>query len=211
VVEGADDGPFACSLLACRVEYPGDQRLAVGVPEPEYFTGYLDQVGVKLTLVPLVEYISHLIICECSGAEHQVISFAYQLHVTIFDAVMCHLDEVAGAVVANPGDAGSAVRSPGRDGMENILHMRPCLPGAAGHHRRAEQRAFFTSRNPCTDIKEALAFNIGSSPDGVRKMRVTSLYDYITLVEQRDQQFNEVVHRLACLYHEHYFSRPAEA
>jgi len=67
MVKGADDSPFACSLLASRVKYTGDQRLAVGVSEPEYLTGYLYEKGVKLTLVPPVEYISHLIIGESSG------------------------------------------------------------------------------------------------------------------------------------------------
>jgi len=128
VIKGADDCPFACSLLSGRVKYPGDERLSVGVPEPEYLTCYLDEIGIKLTLVPLIVDISHFIIGELSGADHQVVSFADQLHVTVLDPVMRHFNEVTGAVIAYPGDAGGAVSSTGCDGKENILYVGPGFP-----------------------------------------------------------------------------------
>ena len=58
---------------------------------------------------------------EVPGPENLGLAhLADQLHVTILDTVVDHLDVVAGTLVTNPLAAGLAIRL-GRDGLENIL------------------------------------------------------------------------------------------
>ena len=190
MIQSADNGPLARSLLAGGVKYLFHYGFSVGVLESQYLTGNLYQVGVKLPPVPLIKDVSHLVIGKGAGVEHQVPCFAYQLHVAVLDAVVGHLDEVPGAVVAYPGDAGGTVRSPGSDGMENILHMGPRFPGSAGHERRTQQGTLFAAGDTGADVKQPLALNIFCPSDGVGEVGVAPLNDDISLVEQRDDHLN---------------------
>ena len=65
---------------------------------------------------------------------HQVIRFANELHVAVFDAVVDHLDVVAGPARADPFAAGDvAVRADlGGDGLEDGLDQRPGFFAPAG-------------------------------------------------------------------------------
>jgi hypothetical protein len=63
---------------------------------------------------------------------HQLVGLADQLHVAVLDAVVDHLDEVAGAVLADPVAAGLAVVGLGGDAWKIGLTC-----GQAAGSRRA--------------------------------------------------------------------------
>ena len=98
----------------------------------------------------------HFVGGHAEAGLHQVVGFADELHVAVFDAVVDHLDVMAGAVFADPIAAGRAVLDFGGDALENILHVRPRGGRAAGHDARAMARAFFAAGNAGADVEQAL-------------------------------------------------------
>src|SRR5258708_5323983 len=90
-----------------------------------------DQVAVELTLIPLGEDRVHFFVAEPEPFLHELVGLADQLHVAVLDAVVHHLDEVPGAIAAHPFAAGFAFGSFGANGLENVLHERPCRDTAA--------------------------------------------------------------------------------
>ena len=72
-VESVDGGPLAGTLLASRVHDLLEKRRTVLVVEVEDVTGDLDEEGVKDTLVPLGEDITHLLVGETKTTLHDVV------------------------------------------------------------------------------------------------------------------------------------------
>ncbi|MPM11239.1 hypothetical protein SDC9_57578 [bioreactor metagenome] len=116
-LEGDLGGPGAGALLAGRVDDLVDQRLAgLRVDLVEHPGGDLDQVRVELALVPFAEDVGDLRHCQACRAQ-QAEGLADALHVGVLDAVVHHLDEVAGAVGADVGAARFTVEL-GRDVLQ---------------------------------------------------------------------------------------------
>ena len=108
---------------------------------------------------------------------HELVGFADELHVAVLDAVVDHLHVVAGAVLAHPVAAGLAFGSLGADRLENVLHQRPRRGAAAGHHGRAEARAFLAAGDAGADVEQALALQVLGAADGVGEVRVAAVDD----------------------------------
>jgi hypothetical protein len=68
---------------------------------------------------------------------------------------------------------------------------------AAGHHGRAEARAFLAARNARADIQQAFALEIFGAADGVGEMRIAAVDDHVAGFQVRQHQLDEFVHRLA--------------
>ena len=94
--------------------------------------------------------------------------------------------------------------------LENLLHQRPRLGAAAGHHRRTEPRAFFAARHARADEEHALALQVLGAADGIRKVRVAAIDDQVAGFQVRQQHFDEIVHRLPRLHHQHDLARPLQ-
>ena len=119
-VESVDGGPLAGTLLTSRVHDlldDGDTVLVVLVHD---IAGDLDQERVEDTGVPLGEDVTDLLVAETETALHDVVGFADQLHVTVLDTVVDHLDVVTSALVTDPLAAGLAVGL-SRDGLKDVL------------------------------------------------------------------------------------------
>ena len=71
----------------------------------QHLRGDLDQVDSELAGVPLGEDVGDLGGGLAGAAADQVVGLGDELHVGVLDAVVHHLHEVAGAVVADVGDA----------------------------------------------------------------------------------------------------------
>ena len=101
-VERGLHGPRAGALGAGLVEDDVDQRLAgLGVDLAEHLGGDLDEVRLQLAVVPLGEHVGDLGGALSGAAADQVVRLGDELHVGVLDAVVHHLDEVSGAVVAD--------------------------------------------------------------------------------------------------------------
>ena len=115
-------GPRAGALRAGLVEDDVHERLAGrGIHLAEHLGGDLDQVRLQLALVPLGEHVGDLGGGLAGAATDQVVGLGDELHVGVLDAVVHHLHEVTGAVVADVrdarlalGDRGDATSGSGR-------------------------------------------------------------------------------------------------
>ena len=134
-VQGGLDGPGAGALHADHVADVLDQRRAgLGrVVEVDHLAGDLDQEALQLALVPLLEDFLELLVGQAADVLEQVVGLGDELHVAVLDAVVDHLDEVAGAAGAAVGDAGLAVAGGlGGDLVEDRLEV---LVGLLGRRR----------------------------------------------------------------------------
>ena len=105
-VERGLHGPRAGALGAGLVEDHVHERLAGrGIHLAEHLGGDLDQVRLELARVPLGEHVGDLGGGLAGAAADQVVRLGDELHVGVLDAVVHHLHEVAGAVVADVRDA----------------------------------------------------------------------------------------------------------
>ena len=200
--EGGDDRPAAGALLAGGVHDDVNERLAgLGVNVAEDLGGDFDQEGGQLALVPLGEDLGLLGGLDAGTGAEQVEGFADDLHVGVFDAVVDHLDEVAGAVGADPGAAGLAVHL-GGDLLEQRAEGLVGLLRAAGHDGGAVQRAFFAAGNADAHEVQVLLGQCGFAAAGVLVVRVAGVDDDVAGFQQRFKLLDDGVHRLAGLDHD---------
>ncbi len=209
-VLGGDDGPFAGAFLAGGVEDFVDQRGAVVVFFGEDIAGDFDEVGIELAAVPVGEDLVHLVGGEAESVLEEVVGFADELHIAVFDPVMGHLDIVAGAAFADPVAAGGAVGDFGGDGLEDGLDVRPGGGAAAGHDAGAVPGAFLAAGDSGSDVEEAFGFDVGGAADGVLEEAIAAVDDDVAGFEDSEEAFDELVDRLAGFDHEHDAARAFE-
>jgi hypothetical protein len=129
---------------------------------------------------------------------------ANQLHVTVLNTVVDHLDVVTGTLVTNPLTACLAVRL-GRDGLENVLDVWPGRLVTTGHDGRTVTGTLLTTRDTGTNEAETLLGEVLCAAVGVGVVRVTTVNDDITLLDSTlDEQLDELVDGLTGHDEEHH-------
>jgi hypothetical protein len=113
-----------------------------------------------------------------------------------------HLDVVTGTSFTNPVAARFVV-SLGSNSLEDRLDGGPGSVGTTGHEGRTVTGTFLTTRDTGTDEEDTLLLELLSAADGVREMRVTTIDDDITLLEERKELVNEVIDGITSLDKEH--------
>ncbi len=141
---------------------------------------------------------------------HQLIRLADELHVAVFDAVVDHLDVVAGPLGADPVAARGAVVDLGGDRLEDRLDVGPGLGIAAGHDRGALQRPFLAAGNPGADEEDPLLLQGAGAPGGVGIVGVAAVDQDVAGLEQRREFVDHVVDRRPGLDHDHDLARPLQ-
>lgn len=69
-------------------------------------------------------HLPHLVVAHAQDVLHQVVGLADQLHVSVLDPIVHHLDVVPGPVSPHPVTAWLAIDL-GTDTLEDWFHMRP--------------------------------------------------------------------------------------
>src|SRR5579859_2799947 len=110
----------------------------------------------------------------------QVIALCDQLHIAVLDAVVHHLDIVAGAARSHVFHARLAVFGFGSNGAKNWRNSLPSFRLSAGHDRWPPQRAFFSARDSGTDIEKSLTFKRFVAAVGVEKGRIATIHEDVT-------------------------------
>jgi hypothetical protein len=215
-VEGVDGGPLAGTLLASRVEDLLEERGSVIVVEVHDVAGDLDEERVKHTLVPLGEDIANLLVGHANTTLHDVVGLINcqleisarndpecttdlgdELHVTVLDTVVNHLDVVASTLVTDPLAAGLAVRL-GGDVLEDVLDVRPGLLVTTGHDGGTVAGTLLATRDTGTDEADALGVEVLGAAVGVGEVRVATVNDDVALLQTvLEEELNEVVDGLA--------------
>ena len=149
--------PAPGALLLGLVDDHVDQRLArLGVDLVQHGRGDLDQEGLQIARVPVVEDALDRRHVEPDAEAQEVVGLRDQLHVGVLDAVVDHLHVVARAVGADVGAARLAVDLRGDRG-EDLLDLAVGLARAARHDRRAVQRALLAPGDAGADEAQPLA------------------------------------------------------
>ena len=210
-VERRGDGPLAGPLLPGGVEDQVDHGEAAGlVGVAEDVAGDLDQVAVERPLVPAGEDVVHGGGRHAVQRLHELIGLADQLHVAVFDAVVDHLDVVAGPLGADPVAAGGPVVDLGGDRLEDRLDVRPGVGVAPGHDRRPLQRPFLAPGDPRADEEDPLLLQGTGAPGGVGVVGVAAVDQDVARLEQGDQLVDHRIDGGAGLDHDHDLARPLE-
>jgi hypothetical protein len=144
-------------FLACRVHDFGDEGFSVCVGVLEDIGGDFNQERVEDALVPTSKYFGNLSLWHLQAPFHEIVSLlsaaklkegdlADQLHVTILDPVVDHLDVMSGTFLTDPVAAGLTIGLR-RDGLEDLFDVGPCVGVATGHQGGTVTSTLFTSRN----------------------------------------------------------------
>ena len=176
----------------------------------QHFGGDFDQVGVKFGLVPLFEHVTDLSRGHAKAATHQIVAFGDELHIGVFDAIVHHLDEVAGTVKSDMCDA-RITFGLCCDGFENRLQRLPGFFGAARHHGRSKQSAFLTTGHAASDEMQAASADFLLATNGVREVGVACVDDDVARFHQVGERVDHGVGRLSGLDHDDGGTRLDEA
>merc|ERR1711971_742754 len=155
ILESRDGRPLPGSLLTRGVPDLLQQELPLVVLVLQDGRGDLDQEGVELALVPLVEDLAHLIVAHAKSVLHQMVGLANKLHVSILNAVVNHLNEVSASIPSDPVTAWLLSRF-GTNSLEDWFDCRPGCWVASGHQRRTIPGTLLSSGHPGPNKENSL-------------------------------------------------------
>ena len=179
--------------------------VSVFLPENTGRNSY--QVTFQFAAVPFCKNLLHPGVVHSEPVAHYLVAFADELDVAVFYAVMHHLYKMTGAAGTYPAAAGRSVRGLGGDALEYGFYKRPGFRRTAGHHRRAFERSFFASGYSAAHIHDAFSFQKSSSAGGILKVRIASVYYYVSTIEQRNQLPYHLIYGLPCRDHQEDLAR----
>lgn len=191
-VESVDSSPLSGTLLAGSVGDLLNERSSGAIVVLEDVSGDLNEEGVEDTVVPLGENVSNLLIGETSTSLHEVVGLTNELHVTVLNTVVNHLDEVAGTSITDPVTAGLAV-SLSRNVLEDLLDVGPGLLVSTGHDGGSVSGSLLTSGDTGTNKEDSLLVELLVSSVRVGEVGVTTVNDDITLLEVGQELLDERV------------------
>ena len=171
--------------------------------------GDVDEVGVELGVLPGTEDLSDLGDREPADVAQQVVGLGDELHVGVLDAVVDHLDEVAGTVGTDVGAARRAVHV-GGDGLQHRPQAVVGLGGAAGHDRGAVECPFLASGDPhAHEVQPALTQGDLAAP-GVGVERVAGIDDDVTGLHEGSELLDDRLGGRSGLNHDDGHARRAQ-
>lgn len=165
-VKSVNGCPLSSSLLSSRVEDLVDEGHTVVVVESENVSGDLDEERVENAVVPLLEDVGNLWLLETETSLEDIVGLADELHVSVLDTVVDHLDVMSCSCAADPLTARLVVGL-GSGLLENLLEVGPCGLGTSGHDRGSVTSTLLTTGDTSTDEEESLLLECLCSSDGV--------------------------------------------
>ena len=138
----------------------------------------------EIALVPRREGCLHLGVTEPEAVLHHGVGLGDQLHVGVFDAVVQHLDEMAGAVRPEAGAARRGVDL-GGDRLEDRLHARIGFGRTARHDRWPVARALLAAGDAGAEQAQPALAERALTADSVLVTRIAAIDDHVAGREQR--------------------------
>ena len=121
-----------------------------------------------------------------------IVGLGDQLHVSVLDTVVDHLDVVSRTTLTDPVATGlTEGLSSGL--LEDFLDRGPSGGGTTGHQRGTVSGTLLTTRDTGTDEQETLGLELLGPSDRVGVVRVTTVNDDVALFEERLELLNEAV------------------
>ena len=126
--------------------------------------------------------------------------------VRILLTVVDHLHVVSRAGLTYPITARLAVDLSGSS-LEDILDVWPSGVRATRHERRTVTSTLLTTRNTRADKEKTLGLKLLGTTDRIRVVRVTTIDDDVTSLEERFELLDEIVNGATGLDKEDNFAR----
>ena len=193
--------PAPGSLLLGLVHDLVDQRGAGFIRLAQNLGGDLYEVGIERARLPVREHIADVSCREAIKRFEDVVGLGDQLHVRVFDAVVHHLDVMAGAVGSDQRAAGAPRRLRRHFRQER---RNPLISGAiaARHHARAFERALLAAGNAHADEADPPRRTSPGPPHGVGEQGIAGVDENVVGLQMGRQLVDDVIHRLARLDHD---------
>lgn len=115
---------------------------------------------------------------------------------------MDHLDVVTSTFVSDPLTAGLTVAL-GRNGLEDVLDVWPGFLVTTGHQGGAESGTLLASGNTGADKSDALGAQLLGAAVRVGEVRVTTINDDVSLLQEGQKSLNPLIDGLSGLDEEH--------
>jgi hypothetical protein len=162
--------------------------------ESALYRSFLEQIGFS----HLGEDVGNLLLVEVKTALEDVVGLGDELHVSVLDTVVDHLDVVARTGLADP--VAARLASGLSSGLlEDLLDVGPGGVGTTGHERGSVPGTLLTTRDTRADEEETLLLELVASADRVGVVRVTAVNDDVPLLEVGLELGDEVVDGLSGL------------
>lgn len=127
---------------------------------------------------------------------------ADELHVTVLNTVVDHLDVVTSTLITDPL-AASLVVALGGDALEDLLDVGPGSLVTTGHDGGTVAGTLLTTGDTGADESETLLGQVLGSAVGVGEVGVTTVDDDVALLEQGQEGLDPVVDGLSSLDEQH--------
>ncbi len=177
--------PHAGPLLPGFIEDHVDQPLARPLVHFAEDVGRdLDQVAAQFEPVPLVIDRGQFVVAQAQALLHQVIGLGDEPHQAVFDAVVDHLDVVAGRARPEIGDARLAIDL-GGDGFQHRPDPLIGFRRAAGHDARSEAGAVLAAGDAHAQVLDPLPGQLLGPAVGVLEMRVAAVDEHVARLQMR--------------------------
>src|SRR5208337_2087015 len=113
---------------------------------------------------------------EAKRLVQDLVSFGNELHVTVLNAVVDHLHEVAGTIGPDVGDTRARIALRG-NGLKDGSQVAIGFSGASGHQRRTMAGALFATGNAHSEEADHGLAGVEFTPNGVLEVGITAV-DY---------------------------------
>ena len=205
-----DTRPAACPLLTGSVDDLIQDLSAGFVVFSEDVCSDADEEAFQLALVPFMENLGNSGVVVTADVFEQQIGFGNELHVGVFDAVVDHLDIVAGTVFADIRTARLAVSGFSGNSLVNGLDFRVRFLIAARHDSRAAAGPRFPTGNPHAVEVDAVFPATVVAAARIAEIGIAAVDDDVPRIEERQQLVEHAVHGSAGHDHEHDLARPLQ-
>jgi hypothetical protein len=140
----------------------------------------------------LVENVGNLRLVATQTSLQDIVRLGDQLHVSVLDTVVNHLDVVTGSTLTDPITTGLTERL-GSGLLEDFLDRGPSGGRTTGHQGRTVSGTLFTTGNTGSNKQETLGLEFLGPSDRIRVVRVSTVDDDVALFEERFELLDERV------------------
>ena len=198
--------PFPGAFLAGGIKDEVDEvSTGFAILNGEDVASDFDEVAFEFAFVPFAEHVMEFLVGESNAVFEDVVGFADELHIAVFDAVVDHFDIVSGTGFPDPFAAGDIVVGAnfGADFLEHIFDVRPCFGVSTGHDAGAFEGSFFAAGDTGADEAKAFCGELFVSAVGIDVVGVATVDDDVAFGEERLELIDDGVNGGPGLYHDH--------
>mmetsp|Transcript_5200 Transcript_5200/g.10696 ORF Transcript_5200/g.10696 Transcript_5200/m.10696 type:complete len:293 (+) Transcript_5200:790-1668(+) len=171
------------------------------------FGSNLNQIRVQFTFVPLFKQCCHFVVAHSSGVFQNIINLSNELHVSVFNTIVDHLDIVSTSNRAEVSSArGFWFSGLGSDLCDDGFNQVVRFFGATRHETGPIASSLLTARNPHADKHNVLLGEFFGSSNLIGKPFVSPVNNHIPFIQMFRESRNGQINGLSGLHQKHNLS-----